>query len=138
MSTLLAGPKKPIDYWGFSYGTTVGTYLTAMFPKRVGNVAIDAVMAVETWYGKLHYETSAEQYLVGFEDSWEYFVSECAKVGLQVASARTCSDTARAPVSTTRPARSAAHSPPRSSRPPHRSAPPSTPSSSHCGTARSP
>ncbi len=80
LSTLLDGPNAPINYWGFSYGTTVGTYLTAMFPDRVGKVVIDAVMAVESWYSQPHIDTSAELYLVGFEDSWEVFLDECAKV----------------------------------------------------------
>ncbi len=61
----LEGDVKPIDYWGFSYGTIVGSYLvnmsvsqflrtnyqsrrkrTSRFPDRVGRIIIDGVVGL--------------------------------------------------------------------------------------------
>jgi pimeloyl-ACP methyl ester carboxylesterase len=32
---------ETIDYWGFSYGTVLGTMYAAMFPDRVGRMVLD-------------------------------------------------------------------------------------------------
>lgn len=37
------GRGADVNFWGISYGTVLATYLTQMFPNRVGKVIIDAV-----------------------------------------------------------------------------------------------
>jgi pimeloyl-ACP methyl ester carboxylesterase len=37
-------------YWGFSYGTTIGTTFTAMYPNRVGRVILDGVVDSYAYY----------------------------------------------------------------------------------------
>ncbi|KIJ35882.1 hypothetical protein M422DRAFT_261837 [Sphaerobolus stellatus SS14] len=49
MADCLEGPDNPINYYGISYGTVIGTYLVNMFPKRVGRVVIDGVVDAVTW-----------------------------------------------------------------------------------------
>ncbi|QRV81714.1 Abhydrolase domain-containing protein [Ceratobasidium sp. AG-Ba] len=44
LNDYLEAPDKPVNFWGFSYGTAVGLYLVNMFPDRVGRVIIDGVV----------------------------------------------------------------------------------------------
>ncbi|CCA72947.1 hypothetical protein PIIN_06902 [Serendipita indica DSM 11827] len=37
------GEGSDVNFWGVSYGTVLGAYLTQMFPDRVGRVILDAV-----------------------------------------------------------------------------------------------
>ncbi|KAE8381941.1 TAP-like protein-domain-containing protein [Aspergillus bertholletiae] len=39
----LKGKDALLNYWGFSYGTTVGAVIAAMFPERMGRLALDGV-----------------------------------------------------------------------------------------------
>ncbi|KAB8259671.1 TAP-like protein-domain-containing protein [Aspergillus pseudonomiae] len=39
----LSGKDALLNYWGISYGTTVGAVMAAMFPERMGYVALDGV-----------------------------------------------------------------------------------------------
>ncbi|PYH64390.1 alpha/beta hydrolase [Aspergillus vadensis CBS 113365] len=39
----LSGKDSLVNFWGFSYGTTIGSVLAAMFPERMGYVALDGV-----------------------------------------------------------------------------------------------
>jgi pimeloyl-ACP methyl ester carboxylesterase len=32
------------DYWGFSYGTEIGTMYAQMFPARVGKLVLDGIL----------------------------------------------------------------------------------------------
>ncbi|KIJ31436.1 hypothetical protein M422DRAFT_36207 [Sphaerobolus stellatus SS14] len=49
MSDCLDGPDKPVNYYGISYGSVIGTYLVNMFPKRVGRVIIDGIVDAIGW-----------------------------------------------------------------------------------------
>ncbi|KAL8291873.1 hypothetical protein RQP46_002131 [Phenoliferia psychrophenolica] len=45
LSRTLDGPDSRINFWGFSYGTIVGQYLTAILsPERIGKIVIDGVV----------------------------------------------------------------------------------------------
>ncbi|RMZ41762.1 proteinase [Aspergillus flavus] len=39
----LRGKNALLNYWGISYGTTVGAVMAAMFPERMGYLALDGV-----------------------------------------------------------------------------------------------
>lgn len=50
MSKMIDGPEARINFWGLSYGTIVGQYLTAILPaERIGQVVMDGVVDWETW-----------------------------------------------------------------------------------------
>ncbi|KAK0202249.1 Alpha/Beta hydrolase protein [Desarmillaria ectypa] len=44
-----AGQEK-LQYWGFSYGTILGTTFATMFPDKVGRMVLDGVVDVEGYY----------------------------------------------------------------------------------------
>ncbi|CAE6477527.1 unnamed protein product [Rhizoctonia solani] len=67
---ILEGPDKPIDFWGVSYGTVIGSYFINMFPKRVGRVVLDGVVD-PLW------EISLES----ADEAFEGFCSACAIAG---------------------------------------------------------
>lgn len=39
-----------INFWGFSYGSVLGSTFAAMFPDRVGNLMIDGIVDSKEWY----------------------------------------------------------------------------------------
>ncbi|KAG8773167.1 hypothetical protein FRC20_005047 [Serendipita sp. 405] len=41
------GEGSDVNFWGISYGTVIGVYLTQMFPERVGKVILDGVYDAE-------------------------------------------------------------------------------------------
>ncbi|KAG9039319.1 hypothetical protein FS842_003162 [Serendipita sp. 407] len=45
----LYGQGTDINFWGLSYGTVIATYLTQMFPDRVGRVILDGVFDPEKY-----------------------------------------------------------------------------------------
>ncbi|KAL7408835.1 hypothetical protein BDY24DRAFT_405259 [Mrakia frigida] len=72
--------EKGVNFWGFSYGTALGAYLTGIFPERIGRVIIDGVIDPQLW-------ASASQANVlnnVFQDTdkgVEGFVEACVEVG---------------------------------------------------------
>ncbi|KAH7097786.1 alpha/beta-hydrolase [Auriculariales sp. MPI-PUGE-AT-0066] len=42
--------QKQLQFYGFSYGTVLGAVFAAMFPDRVGKIAIDGVVDVEDYF----------------------------------------------------------------------------------------
>ncbi|KAB8235875.1 alpha/beta hydrolase [Aspergillus alliaceus] len=64
----LEGKHALLNYWGFSYGTTVGSVIAAMFPERMGHVALDGVdNPAEYLNGHNPYATEdADKVLQGF------------------------------------------------------------------------
>ncbi|RDX55206.1 alpha/beta-hydrolase [Lentinus brumalis] len=49
MANAIDGPDAPINYYGISGGTIIGSYFVNMFPERVGKVVIDGVVNPVTW-----------------------------------------------------------------------------------------
>ncbi|PVF95173.1 alpha/beta-hydrolase [Serendipita vermifera] len=64
------GQGADVNFWGSSYGTLLATYLTQMFPERVGKVIIDGVLEPYSYSNKSPMDwletdvASAEQALV--------------------------------------------------------------------------
>lgn len=80
LSRVIEGPEKPVNFWGFSYGTVVGSYFVNMFPHRVGNVAIDGVVDPILWATTGAYEWGKWD-LVDTEKAYTNFLQSCAEVG---------------------------------------------------------
>ncbi|KAG9093654.1 hypothetical protein FRC06_011422 [Ceratobasidium sp. 370] len=80
----LEGPEKPLNFWGFSYGTIIGMYFMNMFPERVGRVVLDGVVDPEYWADKPAHEswsitaTSIDETLRGFASACAAKPSACA------------------------------------------------------------
>jgi pimeloyl-ACP methyl ester carboxylesterase len=59
--------KEKLQYWGFSYGTQLGSTFASMFPDRVGRVVLDGVVNAENygaglWSDNLHDTEKVMQY----------------------------------------------------------------------------
>ncbi|QRV95978.1 Abhydrolase domain-containing protein [Ceratobasidium sp. AG-Ba] len=64
----LEDPKKPVNYWGISYGTAIGSYFVNMYPDRVGRVVIDGVVD-PFWAVSVE---STDEALTGFVEACAY------------------------------------------------------------------
>ncbi|QRV92027.1 Abhydrolase domain-containing protein [Ceratobasidium sp. AG-Ba] len=77
---LLEGADKPLNYWGFSYGTIIGIYFVNMFPSRVGRVVLDGVVDPVYWANR----PADDIWSINAESTDEAltgFVSACAAAG---------------------------------------------------------
>ncbi|KAG8774827.1 hypothetical protein FRC12_001794 [Ceratobasidium sp. 428] len=74
------GPDKPLDYWGFSYGTVIGIYFVNMFPDRVGRVIIDGVVDPVFWANRPPHEFWARS-TESADEAADGFVKACAMAG---------------------------------------------------------
>ncbi|KAJ7598799.1 Alpha/Beta hydrolase protein [Mycena floridula] len=77
MSKVFDGEDAPINYWGGSYGTVLGTYLVNMLPDRVGHVLIDGVADAVQWSSKLVFVLSHS----ALNFTYEMFLKDCAQAG---------------------------------------------------------
>jgi len=69
------GTEK-IQYWGFSYGSYLGTTFASMFPDRIHRFMLDGVVDAEDYTAGLWYDN-----LVDTEKTMESFYANCARVG---------------------------------------------------------
>ncbi|KDQ17321.1 hypothetical protein BOTBODRAFT_30137 [Botryobasidium botryosum FD-172 SS1] len=72
--------KELINYWGFSYGTIIGSYFVNMFPNRVGRVIIDGVVDPIYWANLPSYKTWGDC-ITSAEDTFAGFTQACALAG---------------------------------------------------------
>ncbi|QRV78194.1 Abhydrolase domain-containing protein [Ceratobasidium sp. AG-Ba] len=80
LSDYLEGPNKPVNFWGFSYGTVIGIYFVNMFPDRVGRVVLDGVVDPEIWANRPAHELW-NRTIDSADQTFEGFVSACAAAG---------------------------------------------------------
>ncbi|KAF8609649.1 hypothetical protein BDV93DRAFT_518429 [Ceratobasidium sp. AG-I] len=80
MSKAITGPKTPINFYGGSYGTILGSYLINMFPDRLGRVVIDGVADPASWAGKHSYQW-IDGWLNQTEANYDWFLSACVEAG---------------------------------------------------------
>ncbi|KAF8333063.1 Alpha/Beta hydrolase protein [Cantharellus anzutake] len=80
MANLFDGPEAPVNYWGFSYGTIIGSYLVNMFPHRVGHVIIDGVVNPQVWAAEPSYKLWSDS-LQNTSDVFYGFSAACAMAG---------------------------------------------------------
>jgi pimeloyl-ACP methyl ester carboxylesterase len=78
-STYVPGESK-LQYWGFSYGTLLGSTFASMFPDRVGRVILDGVVSAYDYQHSLGNGslTDSEKAMNSFYTSCHYLgPSEC-------------------------------------------------------------
>ncbi|GAB1518887.1 hypothetical protein RhiTH_001952 [Rhizoctonia solani] len=80
MSKMITGPDTPINFYGGSYGTILGSYLVNMFPDRVGRVVIDGVADPISWTTKHSYEWM-DGWLNQTEADYDWFLRACIQAG---------------------------------------------------------
>ncbi|KAJ3001459.1 UNVERIFIED_CONTAM: hypothetical protein HDU68_006893, partial [Siphonaria sp. JEL0065] len=69
-----------LNYYGFSYGTMLGTVYVNMFPDNVGRAVIDGVMNPLTYMGGPIFKDTPGD-IIDSEELFEAFASECDKAG---------------------------------------------------------
>nr|POF15202.1 putative hydrolase [Quercus suber] len=65
-----------IQYWGFSYGTYLGTTFAAMYPDRVKRLAVDGVVNADDYV-----QTLWSDNLLDAEKTMDLFYEHCARAG---------------------------------------------------------
>ncbi|RDX45302.1 alpha/beta-hydrolase [Lentinus brumalis] len=80
MADALEGPDTPINYFGVSYGTLIGSWFVNMFPERIGRVIIDGVLDPVIF---ANYEISTHflHYLVSADTIYKALITGCALAG---------------------------------------------------------
>lgn len=68
--------KEKIQYWGFSYGTLLGSTFAALFPDRVGRFILDGVVDAEDYTAALW-----SRNLQDTEKDMQLFYHHCARAG---------------------------------------------------------
>ncbi len=68
--------KEQLQYWGFSYGTLLGSTFAAMFPERVGRMVLDGVVDTDDYYSG-----TWQQNLADTDEVLSRFMLYCQKAG---------------------------------------------------------
>ncbi|TVY83935.1 Tripeptidyl aminopeptidase [Lachnellula suecica] len=68
-----------LNFWGISYGTVIGQVFASMFPDRVGRMALDGVVDMDSWttVGTAFNDTS----LASTDDAFSVFFHYCHFAG---------------------------------------------------------
>ncbi|KAK1230898.1 hypothetical protein PQX77_005976, partial [Marasmius sp. AFHP31] len=69
--------RKKLQYWGFSYGTVLGSTFAAMFPGNVERLVIDGVVDVTDDYYTAQWTTD----LRDTDDVLQWFFKDCLNAG---------------------------------------------------------
>ncbi|KAK7036365.1 hypothetical protein R3P38DRAFT_3184149 [Favolaschia claudopus] len=68
--------QEKLQYWGFSYGTILGSTFAAMFPDKIERMVIDGVLDAEDYYSA-EYRTP----FLDIDKTWETFLDGCVAAG---------------------------------------------------------
>ena len=71
----LVGDKK-LNYFGFSYGTSLGGMYANLFPKKTGRLVLDGALDPQFGGARMGYEQT-----IGFEKAFERYAEYCVKGG---------------------------------------------------------
>ena len=71
----LVGDKK-LNYFGFSYGTSLGGMYANLFPKKAGRLVLDGALDPQLGGARMGYEQT-----IGFEKAFERYAEYCVKGG---------------------------------------------------------
>ncbi|KAH7093915.1 TAP-like protein-domain-containing protein [Auriculariales sp. MPI-PUGE-AT-0066] len=82
LSSVISGPNTPINYWGFSGGSIIGSYWVNMFPHRVGRVILDGNGNPEEWAHSQFSEWTSNS-MVDSMKAFRNFAKACAEAGAQ-------------------------------------------------------
>ncbi|KAK7036366.1 Abhydrolase-4 domain-containing protein [Favolaschia claudopus] len=76
MKIVEAYGEEKLQYWGFSYGTVLGATFAAMFPDKIGRMAIDGVLDADDYYSA-EYRTP----FLDIDKTWKTFLDGCVAAG---------------------------------------------------------
>ncbi|KAI0636319.1 TAP-like protein-domain-containing protein [Trametes polyzona] len=82
MADALDGPGAPVNYWGQSYGTLLGSWFINMFPERVGHVILDGVVD-PAGYATIEASLGWSTQIVDDDHVYEGFYTACALAGAE-------------------------------------------------------
>ncbi|KAK3360706.1 Alpha/Beta hydrolase protein [Lasiosphaeria hispida] len=71
------GEDGMLRYWGFSYGTTLGATVAAMFPERIDKAILDGVQNPHDYY---HSHADFEEW-VDTDEVFSYYFTSCVEAG---------------------------------------------------------
>ena len=71
----LVGDKK-LNYFGFSYGTSLGGMYANLFPKKTGRLVLDGALDPQLGNARMGYEQ-----VVGFETAFQHYAQHCVDTG---------------------------------------------------------
>nr|VWO96249.1 N/A [Ganoderma boninense] len=80
LADALDGPGAPINYFGYSYGTILGSWLVNMFPNRVGRIILDGVIDPQL-FGSVEISLGWQHQLHNADDIYDGLVTGCALAG---------------------------------------------------------
>ncbi|KAK7032224.1 hypothetical protein VNI00_013182 [Paramarasmius palmivorus] len=69
--------KEKLQYWGFSYGSVLGSTFAAMFPDKVERLIIDGIVDVENDY----YTTDYKGLPLDLDKALNWFFKDCLDAG---------------------------------------------------------
>lgn len=78
-------PGAPVNYWGFSYGTVLGSYFANLFPDRVGRMIWDGVVNVATFSENEPFRITAGNW-ESTDEAFGGVANACAAAGPSVCS----------------------------------------------------
>ncbi|RPD63509.1 alpha/beta-hydrolase [Lentinus tigrinus ALCF2SS1-6] len=80
IANAIEGPDAPINYYGISYGSLVGSYFVNIFPERMGKVVIDGILNPVKYATQKPYALWSEQFL-STDTVYKGLITGCALAG---------------------------------------------------------
>ncbi|KAG8998124.1 hypothetical protein FRB94_007179 [Tulasnella sp. JGI-2019a] len=80
LADAIDGTGKPINYYGYSYGSVIGAYFVNLYPQRVGRVVVDGVENATEYTSSTTPKIFASSYSDA-DATLQGFLRECAESG---------------------------------------------------------